>query len=269
MKTLVSNEVCCGLELEYEGVSYGDTERAYVRGPVAGLLSFHEDGSLRPRGRNTEIIFNQPLAGPNVGIALSDVGYLIDTLPYEVTWRCGMHVHIDFRGLSFAQATKAIVIAAMLEPVLYAWDGGGRQENKFCQSITDSVATYLEGSILGGNLNLTKYASVNLSSLRVTGSMELRFASGTKDIDRMTRFINIGFAIRQATLAFVDGVAIVKSFAYAGSLEKWIETYMHPLVRDDLLAAAGRCTRGFSPAHWNAALTLSDEKYYTHNRIVA
>ena len=62
---LCSNEISVGLELEYENVSwdYAMNELDERLGEKSRLWNFKPDNSLRPRERNTEMVFSRPLSG--------------------------------------------------------------------------------------------------------------------------------------------------------------------------------------------------------------
>lgn len=234
MTDLVSERISVGLELEFEGVNFQHPrdwyERSYANRSKPSYLRFKNDGSLRPQDCNTEMTFVAPLQGNALREALDHVERVIGWHDFELSWRCGMHAHIDFRGMVHSRAYTAVLMAAVLEPALFAWDGTGRQENKFCQSIVDSVEAY-DG---GNGFNPTKYASVNLASLDHFGSVEMRFAGGTKDIKRITSFINIGMGIRDVADR-MGPREVLLSVLHAPSLDNWVALNMHPLAAEQLV----------------------------------
>lgn len=258
---LVSRSVCCGLELEYEGISHAASHKACAT-KFSGdtLLNFKSDGSLRPRERSTEMVFVAPLAGSLVFSALDQVKYLVENLDYALSWRTGMHVHIDFRGMGFGCTQILGPLLSIMEPTFFVWDGTGRQENKFCQPISASVLSYVpnNGNNRGKNAQggLTKYSSVNMYSLRKLGSLELRFASSTKSVPRMLEFINIGIATREVVNRFDTPHSLLDSVFSAPSLGEWIMQHYHPLVNRILADAAE--VAGIPAASAFAAQTLGE-----------
>lgn len=264
---LVSDTVCAGLELEYEGIAAERVMEFYNGKFRKPLLGFCRDGSLRPRQQNTEIKFSGPLSGPLIEEALSQIHEVLTWHRHRVSWRCGMHVHIDCRGIDFAQAYRAAVLTALIEPVLFAWDGTGRQENKFCQSISDSVYAYCVPR--RKTPILTKYASLNLKSLFERSTIELRFGSSTKDMNRVRSFINIGLGLRAAPAPFESGAALMESVLSAPNLAAWFEANMHPLMARELVPVAKR--EGLTQPNMTgltAALTLCEYERGLAPRII-
>lgn len=264
----VSDTLCVGLELEYEGVSSDVVMEKYAQKYEKRLLAFGGDGSLRPRRQNTEVKFNGPLAGSLIDEALAQVTDLLSWHRHRISWRCGMHVHVDCHGIEFARPYRSVILATLIEPILFAWDGTGRQENKFCQSIVDSVYSYLppvrhkKGQVMPA---LTKYSLLNLRSLFTLGTLELRFAGSTKSMTRVIDFINLGMGLREASLGFNSGEELIVSVLEAPRISSWLEQHTHPLFAEQLVPVAER--GGFMeppiPA-MNAALALAEyEKQLT------
>jgi len=272
MNRWVSNTICVGLELEYEGVSYMTVQEAYDATFTKRLLSFSDDGSLRPRRMNTEIKFSGPLSGELIDEALAQVATLLSTHRHHISWRCGMHVHVDCRGVEFVRPYRSAILATLLEPILFAWDGTGRQENKFCQSIVDSVYAYLPAIARDGRPafpQLTKYSLLNLRSLFELGTLELRFAGSTDEMARVIDFMNIGMGLREASAGFSSGEELVVSVLETPSLSQWIERHTHPLFAEQLvpIAEAGRHVMP-TLASMNAALALVEYEQHLKPTII-
>lgn len=250
----VSDTICVGLELEYEGVPSELVASIYREKYLQRLLVFCNDGSLRPRRANTEVKFAGPLAGPLIDDALDHIKTMLTWHEHRISWRCGMHVHVDCRGTDFLQAYRAAILSALIEPVLYAWDGTGRHENKFCQSIVDSVYAYCRP---GSMPILTKYALVNLKSLFELGTLELRFAGSTKNLERIAAFINIGMGLRDVISRFKSGSDLITSVLEAPTLEHWLDRHTHPLMAEQLIPVIRKhAIHAPTPAALGAALEL-------------
>jgi hypothetical protein len=219
----VSDTICVGLELEFENVSVQTTAlTANNLFPDGHLLEFKRDGSLRPRDESTEIVFSGPLSGAGINKALQQIHKLVEALPFTISWRCGMHVHIDCRDISWQAAYRAFVLSAMIEPLLYAWDGTGRRENKFCQSIVDSIGSFTGENQVIPNVHFTKYSVVNAHSLSVLGSLELRFAASTASLRRMRQYINLGMALRVCGESFPSSERMIESMLESPHMAQWL-----------------------------------------------
>lgn len=241
MTKLSFNDLCCttinaGLELEYEGVPHSAVARALIDIDDS-YWHAARDGSLRPPERNTELKFDGPLQGKLIIQALNNL-HVLDQFSdvIEPSWRCGMHVHIDYTGISYLVAHNTLILSAVLEPVLFAWGGPSRRESKFCSPTTQLA--YHFAKTKGQMLAAKKYSAVNLASLTERNTVEFRYADTTLDRQRMLDFININMSLRMVSENFETGWEILDSVLAAPSCAAWIEKHLHPLAARPLLETA-------------------------------
>lgn len=233
MKQLVCSTINAGLELEYEGVHYTDVHDALLEMDdiywVADI-----DHSLRPSDFNTELKFRRPLQGRAIMNALANLSVL-DDFDVECSWRCGMHVHIDYTGAQYAEAHNTFILSALLEPVLFEWGGPSRVESKFCGTTSMLAPSFINP---GDRLRAMKYSAVNLKSLENFCTVEFRYGDATASRKRMLDYINVNLALRLASAQFDNGWELVESLMRAPSRSAWIEANMEPLAAELLLPAA-------------------------------
>lgn len=120
--------------------------------------------------------------------ALNEVGA-------KVNKKCGLHVHVDARGLGSKDIAKVFIGYARYEPLFDALMPASRRQNmnQYCQSIKRAVE---HANDFGDDAQWsydryisTRYAKVNLESLIRHGSIEFRQHSGTTDAEKITNWI--------------------------------------------------------------------------------
>lgn len=249
MSMLKDGKLCCstinaGLELEYEGVNY-TTIRQDLRKIGDECWHAERDGSLRPYDHNTELKFQGPLQGNLILQALDNLS-ILDYHRDQITtsWRCGMHVHIDYTGISYIVAHNTYILSAMLEPILFAWGGPSRVESKFCGPTTQLAYSFAKNK--GRLLDAKKYSAVNLRSIAERNTVEFRYGDITLDRARMLDYINVNMAMRIVSEQFESGWDILDSILHANSCAAWIDRHMHPLAAKELLPVAVEQEKDYS-----------------------
>jgi len=167
------------------------------------------DGSLREGG--VEFV-SRILGSRDVLPALEEIGPVLERC--RPSWRAGIHVHVDASRLTLEQVASACRLYALLEPLIFAWEGNGRDKNNFCPpwSVLPSHAENLMNAIAcfreleqSGNTDITthratllknisrshKYISLNLNSLIRLGSLEFRLMQSTKDIEKIGQYVKL------------------------------------------------------------------------------
>lgn len=269
--SLCSNTICAGLELEYEEVSHKATYAALAKvyKPDDILWMVKSDGSLRPRDCNTELIFIRPLSGKSIFTAIDQLNAL-SSLKYRISWRCGMHVHVDHRGSSMKEAYKELVLACLLETALFGWAGYGRMESKFCSPITDVYAHIWDAGLAtrkNPRFTPSKYVSLNLVPLTNFGSVELRCADSTQDTLRMLEYINIGFGIRLLSETFDTSLDMIDSLLTRTSIESWLSEFA-PTELAQALSPYGQESKYISSSSAQAAMFLAEREEYLPSIII-
>lgn len=113
----------------------------------------------------------------------------------KVDRSCGLHVHVDARGLSQKDIAKVFIGYARYEPMFDALmpESRRRNFNSYCASIKSAVQ-YAEdfSDDLRRAYNRyfgTRYTKVNLESLIRHGSIEFRQHSGTIESEKINNWI--------------------------------------------------------------------------------
>ena len=157
----------------------------------------------------------------NVGIeyvtkilAPSDVPKAIEqVLPYISrgldSWRAGIHVHIDARDLSEQELWRLGMLYAILEPLIFMWEGNGRDHSRFCvpwYNASKGVASVMAGIMsdsprkAGDMLHkYGKYSALNLLPITSFGSVEFRHMQTTTDPARIMKYVMLCHCIVEAS----------------------------------------------------------------------
>jgi len=121
----------------------------------------------------------------------------------------------------------------MTEHLLFAWDGTGRQENKFCPSVSACLGGYLSRGE-DSDIVTNKYSLINFRSLHKLGSLEFRFAEATGAYERMIAFANIGLGYRAIAHQFEDSQQMLASLLAYNDMLRWFEDFGHKLLVEQL-----------------------------------
>ena len=228
---LVEN-LAVGVELEFEGISAGTSTNRLTAHGMMDWWETHTDGSLRPPDRNTEFVFRRPLVGPQIEAAITGLAPIIESKAYQLSWRCGMHVHIDHRAATRGDVIKEVTLGCLLDRVWYGWDNTGRHESKFCVPLShvweDMVRGPRRQATAESMLRGYKYTGMNVSRVYAPdiGTIEYRYASGSRDPDRIMEFIGLAMWASTARTHFTTGIEIIESFVAEGTYENWLAKYM-------------------------------------------
>lgn len=142
----------CGVEIEYNEVANTaqllDFERKWRCGD-------HYDGSC---GRE---VVTPPLSGKYVGECLRALSEAMTEAGGKADSRCGVHVHVDAKDLSWHDIYRLCHVYAKVEPILYLIAGQHRVKNTYCSPIGAKLASSLgsvdrKGSILATVYNAGK-----------------------------------------------------------------------------------------------------------------
>lgn len=209
-----------GWEFEYEGVE----DRVLPRHTFSGFWTYHEEGSLRDSG--AEFVFTNPIFGVDAYNALRWLTEHAVASKWKCTKRTGIHAHVDVRDMEAPQLVGMCVLYAILEPILYKWIGGGRENSHFCLPLyradqallgtcnilsaalmdhrTDSHSTLILAE------TFQRYAGFNLNALAKFGSVEFRHMQTTHDLERIVDWGNMLLSLKAAAfkLPQSDGAAI-------------------------------------------------------------
>ena len=115
-----------GIEIEGE---YGDNTAFQ-----ANTDYWHQepDGSLRNNGME---YISKPMFGEDAVDALTELEEGLTGRGYEITPRCGLHVHLDVSGASVGELLSTLVGFALVENAIYKYVGVERRDNIYCLPI--------------------------------------------------------------------------------------------------------------------------------------
>lgn len=191
-----------GIELEVESNNseYFRNTRTWNVVPENSIVGF-------------EAVLAKPMAGNELYSALIDMEECFNSmgdLSTAFPERTSVHVHVNILDMTFHELINFIVLSIMLEKVLYKYVAPHRSKNHFCWSFGDCqdlikrlITVYKEYNIDRSNSRLrellgfyfreseTKYAGINLSSIKRYGSLEFRMHEGTHRSQDIIRWINI------------------------------------------------------------------------------
>jgi len=190
-----------GIEIEMERYDFLAEDLVY--------WSCVGDGSLRNNG--IEFV-SHILGSKDIAPALDEIGPRINK--YSDSWRAGIHVHVNVNNLTFAELMSACKLYALLEPLLFTWEGNNRDKSNFCPpwSVLPTHPKALADMLRCINTdhggyrptahdclqtmkrtigNLRKYSAVNLASVYKHGTIEFRFMRSSKDVEKIRSFVKL------------------------------------------------------------------------------
>jgi len=203
-----------GVEIEVEEVNPAALKRS-----LGHIWEVVRDGSLRPPERSAE------LRSPTPGYSGKQLVESIDALATcealddaHFGWRAAAHAHIDMRDKTSEDIQYTLVLYALIEPFIFAWDGTGRHESRFCMpwwvcsgdiSTAVNITNATNDNDFSSNIgHFSKYTALNLEPLRRFGTIEFRHAQSTRDRGRLLEYINICLDISNASLKHPDTAPI-------------------------------------------------------------
>lgn len=205
---LVLSDQFIGVEIELEGCdpNYGYPDKFFK------YWSKHADHSLRNRGNKVaiEYVFNGGLHGKQVVDALNIFESEMNKMQPTVSWRCGLHVHMDVSAMTVDELLKFIFIYMMYEKAIFKYVGQKREESPFCVPLTsnslsyDRLVRYIE-YLNDGKPAATfqmffnewhKYNAMNLAPIVRFGTVEFRQACADYKAENILNWINILLSIK-------------------------------------------------------------------------
>jgi hypothetical protein len=204
------------------------------------------DGSVRyedqsgEEGSGAEVKVTMRSENP---VRLKSIVDKINAMGGEVNTTCGMHVHLDQRGVSKVTATKRAKRLVKALPALMKLVPASRLENRFCQknSYIPKQGTYRFSS--------DRYMMINyLSAYRKHRTIEVRLHGGTLDFWKVLGWIKLCQFIQNSSE--VDKIAkeFLSPYAYFG-IEELIRMETLP---DSIRLYVWRRFRQFHAVYANA-----------------
>lgn len=118
------------------GVEYETTDRPSERGFQWSRkwgAGWHEDGSC-----GYEAV-TPPCAGSNIDACLTDLQAVIG----HTDSRCGIHVHVDAKDLTWADMYRFLTVWEKIEPIMFLLGGQKRLRNSYCEPCGSAYAKAL------------------------------------------------------------------------------------------------------------------------------
>lgn len=171
-----------------------------------------DDGSLRGRypDERAEYVLKSPIKIDKVGKHLKDLASNLEASVLRFSYRTSVHVHINCLPLETNHVLNFIYLSLIYEDALIRLCGEQRIGNRFCLRLQDAEGASIHlnqvfsgiSAIKNLNENAIRYANINLAALRKYGSLEFRGMEGNIDVERLTSWINILYALRAAACKF-------------------------------------------------------------------
>lgn len=270
MIELVSPRRIIGVELEYEGVHTGTSEALLMEANSLDAWALHEDHSLRPSNKNTEFVLRTPLPYAHTVDLLRRLHQHIDYFnrrhasdeeEYSTSWRCGFHMHVDYRQRDPQEVTNLLILFSFLDPMIFAWEGNGRQESKFCIPVQNY-------DLLVSDQVASRYGSVNVLALGRHGSVEFRHPQTSFDTDVHVRYMNIVLSLCALASQYTHkSYDLLQSLCTTDNMFQWVhEAALPPTVKEDLLSS--RYSQPYLVLPTSAA-SVAAVKYYSSPTLLA
>lgn len=216
--TFIVDDRRLGIEIEQEYTDGEDARFAQntVRlGAASPYWRCENDGSLR----NIGLEFVSTILWPHhVDAALQ--GILPAVRQGTCSWRAGIHVHVDASDLDEVQLRYMAKVYAMLEPVIFAWEGTSRDQSRFCvpwYTCTTGVRSMFEAVSRNAQVindafqRFGKYTALNMIPLCNLGTVEFRHMQTVADIGKIKDYINLCLGIVNAGRNKIDAPKLLSS----------------------------------------------------------
>jgi len=232
-----------GVELEIENVRPRD---AFA--DLGHLWKVERDDSLRPRDRSVELKSPSPgYSGEQLVQSLEALAGKDSLAHGTFGWRAGSHIHVDCRDKTPEDLAYIGPFYALLEPSIFAWDGSGRHESRFCMpwwvcshdiaTAFDIIHARNDNEFVGKISSFSKYTALNMEPLQRFGTLEFRHAKSSIDKAFLLEYINIGLDVVAAADKFRDTMSpmgMVLDYMSIGP-ERFISKWCDPVVSRALL----------------------------------
>lgn len=172
--TLLSNCANNGIAIESEGYNHIDRTDRYK------IVS---DGSVM--GENSNEVVSPILQGEQGFDSLEGLCNALTASGAKVNKTCGLHVHIDARGMSENARVMVREIYSAIEPIIDGFMPLSRRgdNNRYCRRVYATSCIYREVIALG------RYYKLNICSYESHGSIEFRHHSGTVEYEKISMWV--------------------------------------------------------------------------------
>ena len=197
-----------GIEIEMEGFDLPVSCPNWLR---------IRDHSLRPDPDACEFVLKNPLSYEDSLSALDNLIEKVKNSVIKDTGRAGAHIHINCQFLSIKQIINRIILFLIFERMLLEWCGDDRADNFYCLGVhqtpvlIDWMMNIKEtGKIEEVEENTHKYSCLNITSLFMYGSIEIRCLPTTSDLSKVKDWLSIihkVFSFDVSPLPFLEQIS--------------------------------------------------------------
>lgn len=131
-RQLFNSKRLVGVEWEYNNSHCGYDD--YNPGNPIRKWSAKWRGGIHGDGSCGLEVVTPPIAGDNIVKCLSDLGTAFKQADAKIDGRCGLHVHVDARDVTWDDMFKLLRVYAHVEPALYLLAGERRLESNYCRA---------------------------------------------------------------------------------------------------------------------------------------
>lgn len=226
-----------GFELEVEG----ENLPVEVNG-----FRVKQDGSLR--GENQEYIFAKPASLEKAKKLLSTLeeSFKKGESQLNFSFRTSAHVHLNVMHLTWPEINKILYMLFLFENALVHYCGPTRKGNRFCLRMQDAYSKVNEFERLVSHYEINrqdsvKYSAINLGTIRIYGSIEIRCMRGTIDQAVLEPWFDTLKLIYDKALTYKSMQDIEEAFLKIGAkefakliLEEYYDTFNYPLLEQEM-----------------------------------
>lgn len=208
-----------GIEIEMEG------NHLVLPAVARGIWRAEGDGSLRGN-EAIEYVLRKPAKRENLRqkLALLQKSLEDEEADLDATERCGVHVHIDCRDLTYTQVFNFGLLYLLFEEILLEFCGDGRQNNLFCLSGQYGNGLLMELKharktaeplvLMDDHL---RYASLNFSSLRKYGTLEFRGFRSTEKLLEIADWAELLLCLKDEATQMKDLRHVIENVSQQGA----------------------------------------------------
>ena len=191
-----------GIEVELEN---GD--RVFRNTPPSHWIR-EGDGSLRNNGVELKSYGPLPLDIAEHSLLQLDDYFTRNQIEVEANTRCSVHIHMDVRDMSNTEVYNMLCNYSLIEPMFFAYVGGGREDSHFCvpyyhckETVRNLMHTIKEHDPTVLGMHGRKYMAVNVLPMVGQGSVEWRQFPAVLPITSVVEWLHIIDAIKVETVA--------------------------------------------------------------------
>lgn len=234
----ITDNRCVGIEIEQE---YGRTDYAKLvealnNRKIDSRWQVKHDGSLR--GNGVEFVSSILYPG-NVEDTIESVMSWVSK--GTNSWRCAIHVHVDARDLTEDQLFTIGELYALMEPLIFKWEGNERHMSRFCipwYNSIDAIQDVYAGirkdkrTALRNLERFGKYSALNLMPITSFGSIEFRHMQTTDDVVKLLQYVELCLSIVEVGASGVNPMLELSSKGPREFVQEMFDGRLNFLITD-------------------------------------